>query len=134
MDLSVVVVPTATSVSIFNVPTGPINVGDSRQFSASATDQFGQPLDTGEEITWSVSGCGTVTPTGRFTATSVGMCTVTASVGGRDATAMIRTEIGPVPRITMGPTVTPSPVVGGAATGSVTATDDMPFASFCCDS
>ncbi len=124
-DLSVVVVPTATSVSIFNVPTAPINVGDARQFSASATDQFGQPLDTGEEITWSVSGCGTVTPTGRFTSTSVGMCTVTASVGGRDATAMIRTEIGPVPRITMGPTVTPSPVVGGAATGTVTATDDM---------
>jgi hypothetical protein len=123
--LSVVVVPTATSVSLFNVPAGPINVGDSRQLSASATDQFGQPLDTGEEIAWSVSGCGTVTPTGRFTATSTGTCTVTASVGGRDATAMIRTEIGPVPRITTGPSVAPSPVVGGAAIGTVSATDDQ---------
>ncbi|MBL8919861.1 MAG: hypothetical protein JNJ54_13420 [Myxococcaceae bacterium] len=124
-NLSVVVVPTATSVSIFGVPTGPINVGDSRQLNASATDQFGQPLDTAEDIEWMVSGCGSITPTGRFTATSTGMCTVTASVGGRVATAMVRTEIGPVPRITMGPTVTPSPVMGGVATGAVSATDDM---------
>ncbi|MDP3238256.1 MAG: MopE-related protein [Myxococcales bacterium] len=124
-DLSVVVVPTATSVSIFGVPAGIINVGDSRQFTASATDQFGQALDTGEDIEWMVSGCGTISPTGRFTATMTGMCTVTASVGGRTATAMVRTDIGPVPRITMGPTVTPSPVVGGAATGTIEATDDQ---------
>ncbi|MBE2250008.1 MAG: hypothetical protein IAE78_10690, partial [Myxococcus sp.] len=124
-DLPVVVVPTATSVSIFGVPAGIINVGDSRQFTASATDQFGQPLDTGEDIEWMVSGCGTISPTGRFTATSTGTCTVTASVGGRVATAMVNTDIGPVPRITAGPTVTPSPVVGGVATGAVTATDDQ---------
>jgi MYXO-CTERM domain-containing protein len=123
-DLSVVVVPTATSVSIFGVPAGIINVGDSRQLTASATDQFGQALDTGEDIEWMVSGCGTISPTGRFSATSPGTCTVNASVGGRNATAMVRTDIGPVPRITMGPVVTPSPVVGGAATGVVTATDD----------
>ena len=124
-DLPVVVLATATSVNIFGVPMGPINVGDSKQFTASGTDQFGQPIDSAEDIEWAVSGCGTITPTGRFTATMTGMCTVTATVGGRMATANLRTEIGPVPRITMGPTVTPSPVIGGAATGTVSATDDM---------
>ncbi|MCU0698730.1 MAG: MopE-related protein [Myxococcaceae bacterium] len=124
-DLSVVVVATPTSVSIFGAPTTPVNVGDSRQYFASATDQFGQPLDTGEDIEWTVDGmCGAVSPTGRFTATGAGTCTLTASVGGRAATQMIRTEVGPVPRITLGPTVTPSPVDGAKAIGSVTATDD----------
>lgn len=124
-DLSVVVVPTATSVSIFGAPMTALNVGDSRQYFASATDQFGQPLDTGEDITWSVDGmCGTVSATGRFTATAAGTCTLTASVGGRNATQMVRTEVGPVPRLTQGPTVTPSPVDGAKATGTVSATDD----------
>ncbi len=123
-DLTVVVVPVATNVSITSTATTPVNVGDSRQYLASGLDQFGQPLDTGEEVTWAVDGCGTISPTGRFVATAAGLCTVTATLGGRTITTPVVTQVGPVPRITMGPTVAPSPVDGSAAVGTVVATDD----------
>ncbi|MCC6332394.1 MAG: carboxypeptidase regulatory-like domain-containing protein [Myxococcales bacterium] len=123
-DLTVVVPPVPTAVAL-TPASRTLDVGASQQFVAAPTDQFANPIDASSEVTWAVNGtCGTVTPTGRFTATEPGMCDVQATVGGITGSATVTVVIGPVPRVVMGPAVTPSPVDGSRAQGSVVAVDD----------
>ncbi|HVO33036.1 MAG TPA: T9SS type A sorting domain-containing protein, partial [Elusimicrobiota bacterium] len=86
------------------------------QFSATALDQFTQALATPPSFGWTVSGGGTIGPTGLFTAgpTSGGPFTVTAAAGGKSGTAQV--------------TVTPSSslppvIVNPAGATPATATD-----------
>jgi hypothetical protein len=123
-DITVVVPPTPTSV-VLTPAMDTLDVGNSKQFVAAVADQFGTSLNASDEVTWAVVGtCGTITPTGKFTATTVGMCSVTATVGSITGSANITARVGLIPRIVSGPTVTPNPVVGAKAKGEVTAADN----------
>lgn len=74
-------------------------VGDRQAFTATATDENGQPA-TGRTIIWSSSNTGVaaVSSTGEVIATGAGSATITASVEGVQGTASV--------------TVTPAPVAG----------------------
>jgi hypothetical protein len=77
-----------------SVPTG-----GTRQFTATALDQFAAPLIVQPSISWSVAGGGTISATGLFTAgsTAGGPFTVTATApttGGMSGTAQVTVTSG----------------------------------------
>ena len=81
---------TQTLTSIAVSPTSAsVPTGGTQQFSATALDQSGQPMNTQPSFSWSVSGGGSVSSTGLFTAgtTAGGPFTVTAASGGVNGTA-----------------------------------------------
>jgi hypothetical protein len=88
--LSVTVNQTVTTI---NVAPAAITVvpGGMQGFSAHAIDQFGTTVSSQPVFTWSVSGGGTITGTGVFTAASTpgGPFTVTATAGGKSGTALV---------------------------------------------
>lgn len=125
-NVTLLVTQTTTSVDVTPSMVS-VDIGAVRQFIAAAKDQFGETIDFGGEAVWSVSpdSCGTISATGRFTGVAAGMCTVTAEFDGKQGTAMVNVVVGAAPRITMGPTATPSPVTMGTTTAlSVTADDN----------
>jgi hypothetical protein len=86
----VTVSPTVTSVVV--TPASPqVATGATQQFTATAADQFGVALASQPSFTWSVSGGGTISGSGLFTAGSSagGPFTVTASTGARSGTASV---------------------------------------------
>ncbi len=87
VDVTVGQVATTLTVS---PGTGAVVPNGSLQFSAAASDQFGNPY-AAAPVSWAVSGGGTIDNTGRFTAGSVvgGPFRVTASAGGLNATASV---------------------------------------------
>jgi O-glycosyl hydrolase len=89
-NVSVTVQQTATKVTV-SPASATIAPGATQQFTASVTDQFAKPLTTQPAITWTVSGGGTISATGLFTAGSAsgGPFTVTASAVGLSGTASI---------------------------------------------
>ena len=77
---SITVSPTSASV-----PTG-----GTQQFSATALDQNSQPMNPQPSFGWSVSGVGSISSTGLFTAGSTaGGFTVTATSGSVHGTASV---------------------------------------------
>ena len=88
-NTSVTVNQVATTLTVSPV-SGSVTPGNSLQFSATATDQFGLAF-TATPVTWSVNGGGTIDSTGKFTAGSAtgGPFTVKASVGGLSSTASV---------------------------------------------
>jgi len=68
-----------------------VNTSGTQQFSATARDQFATSLTTQPSFTWTVSGGGTVSSTGLYTAgaTAGGPYTVTAQSGGTSGTASV---------------------------------------------
>src|SRR4051794_16856007 len=82
---SAVVVTVNQTVSQIDI--APLNasvvVGATKQFTATASDQFGNPLITQPAFTWTVTGGGSVSASGLFTAGTVvgGPFTITAKVG-----------------------------------------------------
>lgn len=74
--------PVLTSVSV-SPATATVITGGHQQFNATALDQFGQPLTTQPSFSWTVSGGGTISGQGYFTAgsTAGGPYTVTATAG-----------------------------------------------------
>src|SRR5712671_4721507 len=79
---------TAVAVTPSSATVAP---GGTQQFSATARDQFGQPLSSAPPFSWSVSGGGTISATGLFTAGSStgGPFVVTAASGGVSGTAAV---------------------------------------------
>lgn len=75
---------------VTNISVSPANAaiseGETQQFQASATDQFGDPINT--NFTWSSNG-GSISSSGLFTASSPGNFTVTATSGSVSASASI---------------------------------------------
>ncbi|MFZ5469075.1 MAG: Ig-like domain-containing protein [Myxococcota bacterium] len=99
--------------------------GLTQQFTAQLRDQFGRAMFAGSP-TWLVSGGGTISTTGLFTAgpTPGGPHTVNASVAGRNASALVQVSGLGAPTITSAASANPSPVVGITTALSVRATDD----------
>jgi MYXO-CTERM domain-containing protein len=113
-------------VSLTVVPgSASVLTGASVYFNAQGKDQFGNYFYPGP-IGWSVSGGGTLAPTGQFTAgmTQGGPYTVTATAGTFMATALVTVTGMGAPAITMPAAATPNPVTATTTSLSVTATDD----------
>ncbi len=82
--------PVLTTITVAPASAS-VQTGGTQQFSATGLDQFGQPLNPQPTFTWSVSGGGTISATGLFTAgaTSGGPFTVTATSGAVNGTASV---------------------------------------------
>ena len=87
--------PTLTSTTV--TPTSAsVPTGGTQQFSATALDQNSQPMNPQPSFTWSVSGVGSISSSGLFSAgSSAGSSTVTASSGGVNGTASVTVTAGP---------------------------------------
>ncbi|OAI48663.1 hypothetical protein AYO44_06785 [Planctomycetaceae bacterium SCGC AG-212-F19] len=96
-----------------------------QQYTASAKDQFGIALTTQPSFTWSlVSGPGSVSAAGLFTATSTaGTATIRATSGtvNGNATAIVGNT---APTVQTPPAAAPNPVTGTTANLSVLGKDD----------
>ncbi|MGB3464481.1 MAG: carbohydrate-binding domain-containing protein [Cyclobacteriaceae bacterium] len=77
--------PVVSAINVTPANTS-LSVGQTTQFQASATDQFGAPIST--SFNWTASG-GTITSGGLYTATTPGSYTVTAASSGVNATATV---------------------------------------------
>jgi len=85
-----------------------VQTGKTQQFTATGLDQFGQPLTPQPAFTWSVSGGGTISASGSFTAgtTTSGPFTVTATSGSVTGTASITvTSVSPDFSLSVDPTL-----------------------------
>lgn len=101
--------------------------GATQQFNPQGTDQFGQFIFAGP-YTWAVSGGGSISGSGLFTASALagGPHTVTLTgAGSRTGSAMVTVTSATAPMITMPARVSPSPVTGKTAQLDVGATDDQ---------
>lgn len=109
-DLALSVAQTATGTSVMPVSVT-VEPGAQAIFSAELRDQFGQIMPAA--TSWSVSGGGTMSAAGVFTAgmTSGGPYTVTATAAGRSGLALV--------------------TIGGAPTGSVAATGSTAGSASC---
>src|SRR5207245_5350018 len=86
--VSVSVVQTLTAILV-SPASATVPANGTQQFTATATDQFGSPMSPA--VTWMVSGGGSISSTGLFTAGAFagGPFTVTASSGGVSGTASV---------------------------------------------
>ncbi len=108
---SVTVTATTTLGSIVVTPSSAtVLFAGTKQYTASAKDQFGNTLAVQPTFTWTVSGGGTINATGLFTAGSVagGPFAVTASSGGKNGTASVTVALA---QTLTSITVTPTPVI-----------------------
>jgi hypothetical protein len=71
--------------------SAPVQTGKTQQLTATGLDQFGQPMTPQPAFTWSVSGGGTISTAGLFTAgmTAGGPFTVAATSGSVSGTASV---------------------------------------------
>jgi len=116
----------AVAVAVQAVPTfivvspasAEVEAGQAQQFSATAHDQFAQPLVPQPMFAWSVSGGGTIDNAGLFTAgqTAGGPHTVTAAALGLEGTAQTMVLEPPPVYWVLG--VEASPAEGGSVTGA----------------
>jgi hypothetical protein len=124
---SVTVTVNQTLTSIIVAPTSATVVSSAtQQFSATARDQFATNLAAQPTFTWSVSGGGTINPSGLFTAgTTAGTYTVTTRSGSVSKTASV-TVASPntAPTIATAASASPNPVTGTTATLSALGADD----------
>jgi hypothetical protein len=88
VSVSVAATPSRITVSPGNTTVAP---GGNAIFTASVTDQFGNPISAATLVSWTVSGGGAISDTGRFVADSAvgGPFTVTALAGGLTGTATV---------------------------------------------
>ena len=110
--LALTVNQTVTSIAVAPT-TATVNVSATQQFTATARDQFATALATQPTFTWTVSGGGSISSSGLFTAgtTGGGPYTVTAASGGVSGTASVTVSSTPtaVYRIDTGSTSAVSP-------------------------
>ncbi len=99
--VTVVVSPTLSAVRVLpDKPT--VALGASQQFSASARDQFGQPMAGTFTYAWTVTGGGTLSATGLFTAgVTVGSFAVSATTGGKTGSTAITLAAGQPPTVAL---------------------------------
>jgi Bacterial Ig domain len=121
--VNVTVNQTLTSIAL-TPASASLNDGATQQFSATALDQFGNALTTQPAFSWSVTGSGTISSSGLYSAptSGTGAATVTANNGSVSATASVAVNA-------QGPTVqnaaaaNPSPVNGTTTNLSVLGAD-----------
>ncbi len=123
-SVNVTVNQTLTSIAV--TPT-PVNVADggTRQFSAVALDQFGNPMAAQPTFTWTSTGLGSVNSSGLYSAPSsgAGSATVKAKSGSVSGAAAVTVVAGQPPVVTTPASATPNPVTGASTSLSVAATD-----------
>lgn len=129
---AVTVTVNATLASIAVSPaSATVVAGATQQFSGSARDQFGTALTAQPSFTWAVTGGGSISTTGLFTAgaTAGGPFTVSATSAAVSGTASVTVSAAAttVYRIDCGTTSAPSPFTGdqfssGGTTRTVTNT------------
>src|SRR5262249_8479889 len=125
-SVSVTVSQTLTSISV-SPSSASVTTGTTKQFSATALDQFGQTMTTQPTFAWSVSGGGTISSTGLFTAGSTpgGPFTVTAASGGKSGTASVTvTAPNQPPTVATPAAASPKSVTGTTTALSVLGADD----------
>ncbi len=126
---SVVVQVQQTSTGLDITPANAtVMTGAMQNFQATQRDQFNRAMFVGTPG-WSVSGGGTISPSGTvapFTAgaTPGGPFVVTATVGARTATAMVTVTGAGTPTLLGAASATPNPVAGTTTQLAVRATDD----------
>lgn len=90
-SVNVTVAQTLTAIAV-SPATASLVAGTTRQFSASATDQFGNVLTTQPSFTWAVTGGGSITTTGLLTAPATpGTSTVSATASAITSQATVTT-------------------------------------------
>ena len=89
--------PVLTTISV-SPASASVQTGATQQFSATAKDQFGQPMNPQPTFSWAVSDGGSIGASGLFSAGSSagGPFTVTASSGGVTGTASVTVTAPPV--------------------------------------
>jgi hypothetical protein len=115
--------PALTTITV-SPSSASVQTGGSQQFAATGLDQFGNPMNPQPTFTWSVSGGGTISPSGLFTAgsTAGGPFTVTAASGTVSGTASVTvTSVPPDFSLSVSPT-SQSVRQGNAASYTVTIT------------
>ena len=125
-SLSVVVNATLTSI-VVSPASASVSTSATQQFTATARDQFTTSLATQPTFTWTVSGGGTISSGGLFTAgtSSGGPYTVTATSGSKSGTASVTvTQATIPPTIATAAAASPNPVTGTTAALSVLGADD----------
>lgn len=113
---TMVITPASTSVTN----------GDTVDFTAVGSDQFGNTITAEPTVTWSkLSGPGSInSSTGLYTANGQGSATIQAQNGAITATATITiTNSGPT--VATAAAATPSPVTGISTAVSVVGSDDL---------
>lgn len=106
-NVTVVVNQTLTTIQV-TPPSASVAVGQTRLFAASGFDQFAQAMSAAPVFTWSVTGGGSISSAGLFTAgtTPGGPFTVRASAAGRNGTSSLTvTASAPHPPPTQAPPV-----------------------------
>jgi hypothetical protein len=124
--ISVTVNATPSSLAV-TPATSTVVPASMQAFTASVADQFGDALATQPTVTWMVSGGGTITSTGVFTAGSSagGPFTVTATAAGQSGTAQVTVSQGAAPTLATAASATPNPVTGTTTALSVLGADDQ---------
>ena len=124
--LTVTVNQTLTSI-VLAPASASIAPSATQQFSATARDQFGASLVAQPALTWAVSGSGTVSASGLYTAaaTAGGPFTVSAQSGSVSGTASVSVVVAnAAPTIATAAAASPSPVTGSTTLLSVLGADD----------
>ncbi len=115
--------PVLTTIKV-SPASASVQTGGTQQFTATGLDQFGQPVSPQPTFTWSVSGGGSISASGLFTAgsTAGGPFTVTAASGSVNGTASVTvTSVPPDFSLSVSPT-SQSVKRGNTATYTVTIT------------
>jgi uncharacterized protein YjdB len=105
-------------------PSNPsVTVGNSLDFSAATLRSDGSVITAGASATWSVSDAskGTITASGRFTATAEGTAFVNATINGKIGQTLVTVK-GGVASVTISP-ASPSVAVGRTVQLTAVATD-----------
>jgi hypothetical protein len=88
-SVAVTVQQTLTGLAV-SPGTANLAAGATQQFSAAESDQFGNPMGAPVTCTWSLTGIGTVSSTGLYTApASSGTATLNATAGGLSGAASV---------------------------------------------
>ncbi|HWC29425.1 MAG TPA: galactose oxidase-like domain-containing protein, partial [Dehalococcoidia bacterium] len=107
--------------------TASVPAGGTRTFTATALDQFGEPMVTQPPMTWSVTGGGTIDAAGVFSAGAVpgGPYVVSANTGALEATANVTvTAPDSLPTVAQAAAAVPNPSSGTTSALSVLGADD----------
>jgi hypothetical protein len=123
-----VFVPVLTSITV-SPSSASVAAGTTKPFTAVAKDQNGNAMPTQPAFAWTVSGGGTISSTGLFTAgsTAGGPFTVTASGGGKSGTASVSvtvTSVNQAPTVAAAANASPSVVTAKTSALSVLGADD----------
>jgi hypothetical protein len=124
-SVSVTVQQSVASVSV-TPGSASVQVGGAQQFNASAVDQFGQALNPAPVFTFSVSGGGTISATGLFTAgtNAGGPFIVSAAAQGRTGNAQVTVLGGSAPSVAAPAAASPALVTAKTTSLSVLGADD----------